>query len=94
MPRPSSFKVPELTEASKAYIAKDDERKAVLDERVAFLRKLFETNILAYAEFCFPNHCTKVTPQFHKDLYKLYMDFTLKKVAIAAPRGRLTWGAV
>ena len=87
MGRRNSFKVPELTEASKSYIAKDEAKRAQMDERVAVLKKLFENNIVAYAEFCFPHHCTKATPGFHKELYKLYTDFSLKKVAVAAPRG-------
>ena len=87
MGRPNSFKVPDLTQASKAYIAKDEEKRAVMMERVAVLKKLFETNILAYAEFVFPHHCSVATPEFHKELYALYMDFSKKKIAIAAPRG-------
>lgn len=74
------------SEQTKAYIAEDEVRRAEMLERVAVLKKLFETNIIAYAEFVFQNHCTKATPEFHKELYKLYMDWNKRRVAVAAPR--------
>lgn len=53
----------------------------------ALLKKHFEKDILGFAKFCFPHQVTKDVPQFHKELYALYLDFSRKKIAVAAPRG-------
>jgi len=80
------------SEETLAFIAEDEDIRAKKAEQIMVLRKIFEEDIVAYAEFVFPHHCTKPIPGFHKSLYKLYTDFTKRKVAIAAPRGRLTEG--
>jgi len=68
-------------------IHNDEDLRAKKREQVEVLKKIFEEDIVAYAEFVFPNHCTKKIPGFHKELYKLYMDFKKKRIGIAAPRG-------
>ena len=75
------------SEETLKYISEDDAEREKKRQQVLVLHKIFETDIVAYAEFVFPHHCTKPIPGFHKELYKLYMDFKKKKVAIAAPRG-------
>jgi phage terminase large subunit-like protein len=75
------------SEETLAYIAEDDNEREKKAQQVLVLKKIFEKDIVAYAEFVFPHHCTKAIPGFHKELYKLYTDIGKKKVAIAAPRG-------
>lgn len=58
-----------------------------LKRKYAVLNKHFENDIVGYARFVFPHHCTKEIPEFHKELYRLYTDFSNRKVGIAAPRG-------
>ncbi len=80
------------SEETLKYWQENTDERAKKAQQVLVLKKIFEEDIIAYAEFVFPNHCSKAIPDFHKALYKLYMDFSKKKVAIAAPRGRLTEG--
>ena len=75
------------SEETLKYISEDEAMRDKKHEQVLVLKKIFEKDIVAYAEFVFPHHCTKEIPGFHKELYKLYMDFNKRKVAIAAPRG-------
>jgi len=74
-------------EEVKEFMAKGNIEREKKAQQVLVLKKIFEEDIVAYAEFVFPHHCSKAIPGFHKALYKLYMDFDKKKVAIAAPRG-------
>ena len=75
------------SEETLKYLSEDEDIREKKRQQVLVLKKIFEEDIVAYAEFVFPHHCTKPIPDFHRELYRLYTDFTKKKVAIAAPRG-------
>ena len=72
---------------TEEYLSRDQQEREKKLEQLAVLRKIFENDIVAYAEFVFPHHCTKKIPDFHKHLYALYKDFNKKRIAVAAPRG-------
>lgn len=51
------------------------------------LRRVFASDIELFGKFFFPHYLKNETPKFHKELYRMYENFELKKIAIAAPRG-------
>lgn len=77
----------ELSDESRKILEKHEQKGIEARERILAVKKHFEKDILGYAEYLFPHHITKEIPQFHRDLYELYTNFDIKRVAIAAPRG-------
>lgn len=57
------------------------------NEKQQVLKKIFSEDIELFGKFFFPHHLKLETPPFHKELYGLYQDDSLKRIAIAAPRG-------
>jgi len=57
------------------------QKKTVLHSRV------FPNDIEAFCSFFFPHHFKKQTPSFHRELFSLYQDESIKRIAIGAPRG-------
>ena len=55
-------------------------------DKVKVLRKLFEKDIESFAKFFFGAHLRKETPDFHREIFKLY-ESASRRIAIAAPRG-------
>lgn len=43
-------------------------------------------DIDTFGQYLFQRHLSKKTPAFHKDIYRLYQNESLKRIAIAAPR--------
>jgi len=56
-------------------------------EKKNVLLKIFEEDIVSFAKFFFKNHASLAIPQFHKEIYALYEDKNISRLAIAAPRG-------
>lgn len=57
------------------------------EEKVTSLKKIFNEDIELFGKFFFPHYLKNDTPSFHKEIYKVYQDTTIKKVALGAPRG-------
>lgn len=57
------------------------------EKKVAVLKKLFEKDIESFGAFFFKNHLRKKTPDFHREIYRMYEDSGLKRIALGAPRG-------
>ena len=57
------------------------------EKKVAVLKKLFEKDIESFGQFFFKNHLRKKTPNFHREIYRMYENKELKRVALGAPRG-------
>lgn len=57
------------------------------EKKIAVLKKLFEKDIESFGEFFFKNHLRKKTPDFHREIYRMYEDESKKRVALGAPRG-------
>jgi len=49
--------------------------------------KIFNRDVLTFAHYFFPHHCSKESPSFHREVLGLYSEEENDKVAIAAPRG-------
>lgn len=49
-------------------------------------RQIFRYKIEPFANYCFSHHQTKPTPEFHREIYKLYEDWNLTRIGIGAPR--------
>lgn len=56
-------------------------------EKKAVLEKIFKNDIEEFGKYFFPQYLTLATPQFHQEIYAVYKDSSLKRIAIAAPRG-------
>jgi predicted phage terminase large subunit-like protein len=57
------------------------------EQKIAVLHKVFNEDIELFGRYFFPNHLSLETPEFHKNLYKLFENENFKRIAIAAPRG-------
>lgn len=57
------------------------------EKKIAVLKKLFEKDIESFGAFFFKNHLRKKTPDFHREIYRMYEDESKKRVALGAPRG-------
>lgn len=57
------------------------------ETRIAALKKIFSEDIEEFGKFFFPHFLKNDTPKFHREVYKLYEDDSLKKIVTAAPRG-------
>ena len=44
-------------------------------------------NMALFGRICFPTALRKAVPRFHHEIYKALMDYNIKRVLIAAPRG-------
>lgn len=55
-------------------------------EKKAVLKKMASEDLEVFGTFFFSNHLKKKTPQFHKEIYKLF-ESQEKRIAIGAPRG-------
>lgn len=56
------------------------------EKKVKVLKKLFEKDIESFGEFFFKNHLKNKTPDFHREIYRMY-ESGLKRIALGAPRG-------
>lgn len=56
------------------------------EKKVAVLKKLFEKDIESFGTFFFKNHLKNATPDFHREIYRMY-ESDLKRIALGAPRG-------
>ena len=61
--------------------------KLSTEEKIATLKRVFETDIHSFAKFFFPNYMGTKTPTFHKEIYELLEDTSIEKMVIGAPRG-------
>jgi predicted phage terminase large subunit-like protein len=57
------------------------------EQKIATLKKIFLSDVESFGRFFFPHYLKNATPPFHREIYKLYEDDNLKKIAIGAPRG-------
>lgn len=57
------------------------------EQKLLLARKIWSKDIQAFGEYFFPHHLRKKTPQFHKEIFKLYENDSLNRIAIVAPRG-------
>lgn len=56
------------------------------EKKVQVLKKLFEKDIESFGNFFFKNHLKLETPDFHREIYRMY-ESDLNRVALGAPRG-------
>jgi len=56
-------------------------------DREKIARAIASKSIQAFSELLFKNHLSLDTPNFHKDIYKVYEDENIKRIGIGAPRG-------
>ncbi len=57
------------------------------EQKIQMAHKVWSRDIEAFGDFFFPHHLRKKTPVFHREIYKLYEDDSLDRIAIVAPRG-------
>lgn len=56
------------------------------EEKIAVLKRIFTEDIEQFGRFFFPHHMSKPSPQFHKEIFRLY-EGDYDRIAIGAPRG-------
>lgn len=56
------------------------------EKKIQVLKKLFEKDIESFGEFFFKNHLKNKTPDFHREIYRMY-ESELKRIVLGAPRG-------
>ena len=56
------------------------------EQKRAVLLRIFSTDIEEFGKFFFPHHLQLETPEFHREVYKMYESDSLK-IALGAPRG-------
>ena len=56
------------------------------EQRKAAALKICQDDIECFGRYFFPHHLKLPTPQFHKEIYQLFQDDSLKRIVIAAPR--------
>lgn len=56
------------------------------ETRKETLKRIFSEDCESFGRFFFGHYLKNETPAFHKELYKLYENTDIKKIAIAAPR--------
>ncbi len=57
------------------------------NQKIVALKKIFNEDIEAFGRFFFPHYMSNATPKFHREVFDLYEDDTLRKIVIGAPRG-------
>lgn len=55
-------------------------------KKIQILKKLFENDIESFGKFFFNHHIKLDTPEFHREIYDLYMS-DHPRIAVGAPRG-------
>ena len=56
-------------------------------QQLAALKEVFNNDVELFGKFFFPHYVKNEVPEFHKDIYSVYEDTSIKKIAIGAPRG-------
>lgn len=56
------------------------------EKKIQVLKKLFEKDLESFGKFFFKNHLKLETPDFHREIYRMY-EGDLKRIALGAPRG-------
>lgn len=56
------------------------------EEKVTVLKEVFRRDLESFGQFFFKHHLRLNTPEFHRQIYKLYEDEKIKRIGIAAPR--------
>ena len=55
-------------------------------KKILVAKKIFKEDVASFSRFFYPHYCKKETPDFHRELFKIYKQGG-KRIAIAAPRG-------
>ncbi len=55
-------------------------------DKLSLLKELFKRDLESFGQFFFKHHLKLSTPNFHRELYKLYENEEIKRIGIAAPR--------
>lgn len=61
-------------------------QEITIKQKVQAVKQIFEKDIIEFAKFFYKSHLKLETPDFHKEIYSVYMDTDQKKIAIGAPR--------
>jgi len=64
-----------------------NQTKITKEQKIQMAYKVWSKDIEAFGQFFFPHHLRKKTPAFHREIFKLYENDTLDRLAIVAPRG-------
>jgi predicted phage terminase large subunit-like protein len=57
------------------------------EQRVAASLRMWSERCDIFGQYFFPNHLQLPTPSFHQEIYEVYENDEIKRIAIAAPRG-------
>ena len=57
------------------------------EQMVAASLRMWHDRIDIFGQYFFPNHLQLATPEFHQEIYEVYENDDIKRIAIAAPRG-------
>lgn len=57
------------------------------ETKKAALLRIFSEDIELFGKFFFGHYLKNDTPSFHKEIYALYENEKIKKIALGAPRG-------
>lgn len=55
-------------------------------EKIAILKKVFSDSCEQFGRYFFPHYMSNATPKFHREIFDLYEDESLKRIVIGAPR--------
>jgi len=55
-------------------------------EKLNLLKEIFRRDLESFGQFFFKHHLRLATPNFHRELYKLYQNESIQRIGIAAPR--------
>ncbi len=56
------------------------------EKKLEVLKEIFRRDLESFGQFFFKHHLKLATPNFHREIYKLYQDESIKRIGIAAPR--------
>lgn len=56
------------------------------EKKLELLKEIFRRDLESFGQFFFKHHLKLATPDFHREIYKLYQNENIKRIGIAAPR--------
>lgn len=57
------------------------------NDQIQLLKGIFRDDLESFGQYFFKHHLKLPTPQFHREIFKMYEDPLLMRIALAAPRG-------